>query len=1253
MKKKLLLSITTFMLLFFSSTSFCQTLELGILSSFAGFSGEGGVTNGSGAVWIGDVGSNLGIISGNYNGNIYNANSVTEQARFDLMRMYIHLNDLFVDYPGTHAPAFGGETITPGVYYTGAAGSVGGNLILDGQGDPDAFFVIKFYGAFTVGASAEVTLINGAKSCNVFFIADGAISVAASAKIKGTLFSRVGAVGLGAGAELEGRMLSMSGALTTGVGAIVGPPSCTSTIPVFCESGCTPTSSVDVLGVLSDFALYTSLGAVANTGITGINGKIGTNSGSISGYASGIHIGDEHTADALTAQAKIDLDDAYNKLMLLPVTGVHLAAAFGAGETLTPGVYHIAAAGSLSGTITLDAAGDSDAIFVMRFAGAFTVAAQSKIILTNGAKRCNVFWLGGAGVVTGAVNIGAGSILKGNFISHGGACNSGAGVFLAGRQLSTAGAVNTNTGILYNNPECVTSTPLTPMLNVIISQVYQFGDEKWIEITNIGTTDIATNTIQIQLYQNKTGDLTGETPNAFYTFGAILEAGKSVLFKNSANIITHLEGDATIVENATVDSLTDFDGANDVITLSFASDVNSWINRYDVISNITDKTSYVRTDETTATNKNYTTSEWVAFIDDAILPYQPVGDVVVAGTKRHPQDPLISEIQSSHIGANTMLGVHKIKETTTNLDGSWSNGFPDRSRSVVIDEDFEQTGTRLSARELKVEDTKKLTVTDQLLVVTNNINLIGNIRLAGTSQLIQTHSSTNLITGAGKLSVDQNSITPSLYRYDYMSSPVNSLSATTYNLLTVLKDNTSPNGPITINYTSGYDGSCNATSITLADYWVYTYASGSNGRSNWAHMLKDGVINRGDGYIFKGPGRVQNYTFEGIPNDGEFNTFEDIGAGESYLIGNPFPSAMNAKKFISDNLTSTTGTLYLWEQHKNENGEGTGIDGHTFGGYVGGYATINLTQGVAANAAQNTSNTGNGFYKTPLPYIAIGQAYFMQGDASTGGPIIFNNSQRAYVTEGTESLFFKGSKKISESKTKSNTDLLPIIKLGFGYKNTEEILLHSQIGISFQDTNSFKYDKGYDSEIYETGSTTFYWKFPNDDKKYVIAGVQTITDDLEVPLGVTMGYSGEIDIMVDEIQNVSRNLYIIDKLTGNSYNIKNKKITITLDKGVYIDRFVLAFTENTALSTEDNILTNYTRIYAIHQNNNIVISKSNEVKIYNVTLFDILGKKVDFWNINEQKNTYQLAPKNQIYSGIYILKLNTNKGEINKKLLFE
>lgn len=470
----------------FPYTSFCQTpngtINLGILESFEGYTGAGAITNGVGATWVGDAGTNSGVISGfgvppYFVGTTHHANATTAQCRLDLFLLYIHLNDLFVDYPATHAPAFGGgEVLTPGVYSIPGAGSIGAVLTLDGGGDPNAFFVVKFFGALTVGAGARIDLINGIESCNVFFVADGAISVAANADLKGTLFSKFGAVDLGADAELEGRMLTIEGAIVVGGGAKVSPPPCTSSIPIFCDENCSAAPDVDVLGVLSNYALYTDLGDVSNTGTSGIDGNIGTNSGSISGFGSSIVTGSYHTADASTMQANIDLNNAYNLLMVLPntvpsdlgvvpVVPLSHAAAFGnlapGGEVIHAGVYFINGAGSLGGTLVLDAQNNPDAIFVFKFAGAFSVAAQAKIVLINGARHCNVFWIGGAGISTGAISIGAGSVLKGTFLSHGGACGSGASVFLSGRQLSTGGAVVAYSGVIYSNPKCILSNNST------------------------------------------------------------------------------------------------------------------------------------------------------------------------------------------------------------------------------------------------------------------------------------------------------------------------------------------------------------------------------------------------------------------------------------------------------------------------------------------------------------------------------------------------------------------------------------------------------------------------------------------------------------------------------------------------------------------------------------------------------------------------------------------------------------------------
>ncbi|MFT5628817.1 MAG: hypothetical protein ACI92X_002073, partial [Dokdonia sp.] len=466
MNKKLLFSLTTIALFLVSSISFSQTLEFGTLNSFEAFAGVGAVTNSGTAT--GDAGTNAGIISGTgfdlangYTGTTHNSSSLTVQARIDLLRVYIHLDDVFVTNPSTHLPAFGGgETITPGVYSIAGAGSLAGALTLDGGGDANAVFIMKFEGAFTVGAGAEIILAGGTRAANVFWISQGAISVATSCDIRGTLFAHPGAVTLGVGSTIEGRLLTSEGAITIAAGGVADMPVGPSTIPINCIGDCNSAPSVDVLGSLKEFAMFTSLGAVANAATSGIVGAIGTNGGAISGFLTSTHTNSDATtgtfynSDTVTAQAVIDLDNAYAALMALPNTISAHTPAFGSGETLTTGVYHIAGAGSLAGSITLDGENDPDAIFVFKFAGAFSVAAQSRVILVNGARRCNIFWISGAGVATGALDLGTFTYMKGTLIAHGGACSAGANSSVEGRMLSTAGAIGFSTGVIYNDELC-------------------------------------------------------------------------------------------------------------------------------------------------------------------------------------------------------------------------------------------------------------------------------------------------------------------------------------------------------------------------------------------------------------------------------------------------------------------------------------------------------------------------------------------------------------------------------------------------------------------------------------------------------------------------------------------------------------------------------------------------------------------------------------------------------------------------------
>ncbi|TXD47631.1 PA14 domain-containing protein [Polaribacter sp. IC073] len=918
----------------------------------------------------------------------------------------------------------------------------------------------------------------------------------------------------------------------------------------------------------------------------------------------------------------------------------------------------------------------------------------------------------------------------------------------------------------------------------MITQTYQLGDEKWIEVTNIhATKSIAANLIKVQLYATL-GNKTGIPPTTTFTFNDILPAGESILFRNSANkTVTNYDA-SEVTRVITDDALTNLAGANDMITLSSKNDILSYEYRYDVIEAFADKTSYVRIDETLVPSKTYTTSEWIVFIDDALNPYS-----YLTGTaERHPHAPLISEIEGSNTDANTYLGLHRVAKTERTGSG-WNNGYPDRSRYVVISENYEHTGANFSARKLEVKDSNILSIDNQLLVVTNNINIAtdAEIRMIGKSQLIQTHTGPADISGNGKLYIEQKSDLENVYRYNYMSSPVTSLGATTYSVESVLKDGTNPvshNGVVgqsatdiarDINFIGGYDGST-GTPINIAEHWIYTFASAMGNRAGYIQKFKSGTIAAADGFIFKGPGVTQNYTFVGNPNDGNYET--EIGPNDSYLIGNPFPSALNGVKFLKDNLSSIDGSLYFWD-HVGEEDTASNTSGHNYKGYVGGYATLNLSMAVSATSsavsvgafsitleAENTINTGslitdadkklvrlitdgafidfnsitratdviyvnyksasgktlrlivNGNsvgsydlpasanytqftinkcltvgttiklesidtnrididnivmsdddgdiscapstgtdsskYKTPGSYIPVGQGFFI-GTNINGGPIVFNNSQREYkTTETSESVFFKSTKKTKdEVQNKDDANRLPLLKLGMDFISDNGTSLHRQIGVSFSPNNTFNYEKGYDSEIYDLGATDMYWKFATSESKYTIAGIEAFSDQLEIPFEITMNYTGTIILTIDDTNKLNNNIYIKDKLQNKTSLITDNKVALQLNQGKYSDRFAIVFKEEKVLATEDfnNPLNTEILVFLDKDNNELVIENKNNLHIEKVVLFNLLGQKTKSWNTIEPQVENRLKVKN-LANAVYIVNIKTTKGIISKKVLY-
>ena len=661
-----------------------------------------------------------------------------------------------------------------------------------------------------------------------------------------------------------------------------------------------------------------------------------------------------------------------------------------------------------------------------------------------------------------------------------------------------------------------------------------------------------------------------------------------------------------------------------------------------------------------------------------IISYERTSDFSTSGRKTYLKNITSIQTQTAPLPYETK------SDGAWTTEGTWLHGdvwdiedvANNKDCSIVEIKNNVTTSGSHTNLGLFIESGKTLTVNDDNEI--NNtwyLELDGTMDLEGESQLVQGIYSDLEVTSAGVIERDQQG-TKDLFTYNYWSSPVGASNTTTNNNSICLNNNILKNGtvPVTPNnitfLTSGHNGSVSGTDISIADYWVWKYANlTSDSYSSWQHVRSTGTLQAGQGFTMKGVESsensftsLQNYVFNGKPNNGTITL--NMSAGNDYLVGNPYPSAIDADEFIKDNLGVTdggnnvagniiNGSLYFWDHFANNT--------HNLKEYEGGYATYTLMGGVPAvsNDIRITASGQIGT-KTPSQFIPVGQGFFVSSilDASliggtndpgisqpiVGGDITFKNSQRIFKTEATDpSVFFRASQTSTES---TNVDDRQKIRLTFdspdGY--------HRQLLVGVDETASNNFDLGYDAPLIEDNKEDMFWSFMAN--KFVIQGVNHFNKDQVLPLGIKINKEGIITIKIEELENINpgTNIYVHDKELDSYHKLNNTNYEMYLTVGEYLDRFEITFEKNTnALSIEESDYI-YNLVY-YNNSEDKLFALGLSTSVDKLLLINMLGQTTrEFADLSAQELNNGFALSN-LSSGTYIVYFKTETDTVIKKII--
>ncbi|MDR7373035.1 PKD-like domain-containing protein [Flavobacterium aquidurense] len=566
-------------------------------------------------------------------------------------------------------------------------------------------------------------------------------------------------------------------------------------------------------------------------------------------------------------------------------------------------------------------------------------------------------------------------------------------------------------------------------------------------------------------------------------------------------------------------------------------------------------------------------------------------------------------------GVSPSSNVVTLSVPVTTFTGSgWDNGTPNATTRAVFATNTNIT-TPLNACSCQVNSGVNVVVgtlgganADAVLKVENELDVLGTLTFENNASLIQVNDA-SLNTGI----ITYKRITTPMKNYDYTfwCSPVED------QVMNVLSPNT---------LIDKYFSWANSA-------WVYENGSSSMNPVGKGFMIRvpKPDVTYANGESWSGLTYAQPVQFVGKPYNG-VKTILTQSDGKHNLIGNPYPSPIDADAFIKANQTIINGALKFWTHNTSITASGNfyvyNSDDYAYYTLLGG--TTAISGGVE-----------------PEGKIAAGQSFFVV--ASAGQNFVFNNTMRntdKILASGSNSQFFRMSNANKAAAIEKDRVWLNLANSQGAFKQ----LLVGYIGGA---TNEM--DKLYDA-LSSGGNTYIDFYSINGENKFTIQGRAVPFQETDkISLGYKTTIKGTFTININKVDGllISQNIYLEDKTTSTIVDLKKEPYTFSTEIGTFNDRFILRFTTN-------NVVTNTLGTATVDETKNpaIVAVKNKQIKI---SSFEEIIDKVKIYDLKTSLLYEKVNVNNNelIISDLHssdqflIMKILLKNGKwITKKILF-